>query len=132
MVVGILLIIIIGVLVAMALAWNFHLNQKAKAREKIDRLEGAYIFRMKILGNLMKAKNKTNYKATLMEELSMEIEMLKLCVAQLKTEKLITEAPHTLTLTDFGKKYAKVYVEQDLKNAEESIFSSTVRKEGKS
>ena len=113
MVVGILLIIIIGVVVAMALAWNFHLNQKAKAREEIDRLEGAHIFKMKILGNLMKNKNKTNYKARLMEELDMEIAMLKICVGQLKAEKLITEGPHVLTLTDFGKKYAQVYVDQE-------------------
>ena len=129
MVVGILLIIVIGVVVAMALAWNFHLNEKAKAKEKIDRLEGAQIFKMRILGNLMKMKNKTNYKARLMEELDMEIAMLKICVGQLKREKLITEGPHVLTLTDFGKKYAKVYVEQELNDVEQNIFSSILRKE---
>ena len=129
MLVGILLIVVIGVLVAMALAWNFHLNEKAKAKEKIDRLEGAQIFKMRILGNLMKMKNKTNYKARLMEELDMEIAMLKICVGQLKREKLITEGPHVLTLTDFGKKYAKVYVEQELNDVEQNIFSSILRKE---
>jgi hypothetical protein len=112
-------VVIIGIGVSAYFSHKHYSKKKADAQEKIERLEGAHIFKMKILGNLLKMKNKSNYKARLMEELSMEIEMLKVCVAQLKAEKLITESPHFLTLTDFGKKYAQVYVEQELKNAEE-------------
>lgn len=112
MIFGIFLIIIVGVVVAAVLAYNYHVKEKKKAQDKIDRLGAAHIFKMKILSNLLNMRSKTAYKARLMEELSMEIEMLKVCVAQLKQEKLITEGPHVLTLTDFGKKYAQVYADE--------------------
>ena len=110
MIVGVLLIVLIGLGVTVYLIHRHDAKQRKAAAEKIERLEGAHVFKNKILKNLLNSKNKTNYKARLMEELSMEIEMLKVCVLQLKSEKLITEGPHVLTLTDFGKKYAQVYV----------------------
>jgi len=110
MIVGVLLIVLIGLGVTVYLIRRDDSKKKKAAAEKIERLEGAHVFKNKILKNLLNSKNKTNYKARLMEELSMEIEMLKVCVIQLKSEKLITEGPHVLTLTDFGKKYAQVYV----------------------
>lgn len=119
MVPGIMGVVVLAIIVAAYFSWKDRVKKKLAVDEKIERLEGAHIFKMKILGKLLKIKNKTTYKAVLMEELSMEIEMLKVCVAQLKKEKLITEGPHVLTLTDFGKKYAQVYVQQELKTPEE-------------
>jgi predicted transcriptional regulator len=112
MIAGIGAVILLAIMVAGFFAMRYHLMQKMKASEKIDRLEYAYVYKMRILKNLLHMKNKTNYKARLMEELNMEIEMLKVCVAQLKAEKLITEGPHNLTLTPFGKQYAEIYAKQ--------------------
>jgi len=116
---GVMGVVALAIIVVAYFAWNDKRKKKLAADEEIQRLEGAHIFKMRILGNLLRMKNKTNYKARLMEELSMEIEMMKVCVAQLKAEKLITGGPHVLTLTDFGKQYAQVYVQQQLKDAEE-------------
>jgi hypothetical protein len=112
MIAGVGAVILVALLVVGAFAFRYHMQTRRDAVAKIERLEGSHVFRMKILKNLLHVRNKTNYKARLMEELSMEIEMLKVCVVQLKAEKLLTEGPHTLTLTTFGKQYAEIYAKQ--------------------
>ncbi len=118
MIMGVLGVIVLAILVTGYFAISYYQKQKAEGIRNIERLEGAHIFKMRILRNLLHMKNKTNYKARLMEELSMEIEMLKVCVEQLKNEKLITEGPHNLTLTDFGKQFAQIYAKQDIGDGE--------------
>lgn len=112
MIAGAMGVIVLAIAVAAYFAWRFRSKEKQAAAEKIERLEGAQATKMSILGALMVIRNKSQYKMKLMEDLSIDIEMMKVCVAQLKGEKLVTEQAHAITLTDFGKKYAQVYVEQ--------------------
>lgn len=109
-------IVFIAVCVSGGLAYRWHAGQKKTAQDEIERLRGAQATKMKILGTLMKIRNKSQYKMKLMEDLMIEIEMMKICVGQLKDEKLITESAHAITLTDFGKKYAQVYVDHEEEN----------------
>ena len=105
-------VVLIGIIVAGWFSYKHYSKEKAVKLQQIERLEGAHIFKMKILGNLLHCRSKTNYKSRLQEELLMDIEMLMICTKQLKEEKLVTEGPHVLTLTMFGTQYAKVYVKQ--------------------
>jgi hypothetical protein len=132
MIAGVMGVVVLAILVAACLAWKDWSRNKRAIAERIERLEGAHIFKMKILGHLLKRRNRTDYRMRIVEELSMEIEMFKLCVKQLTEEKLIASgSPHTLTLTDFGKKFAQVYVEQKLEDVAARIAARALPEEEK-
>jgi len=114
MIPGIMGLIIIGILVVGALAWYYRDKEKTETKRQIDRLSNSHSYKMRILCHLLGKKNSSDYKMSLMETLNIEIEMFKICVDQLTNEKLATAAAHTLTLTDFGKKYAKIYAEEEV------------------
>jgi len=113
MMIGIFAIVIIAIAVTGTIAWKKYSKEKNKAREEIDRLTNAQAYKMRILRLLMTKPKKSAYKMTIMETLSMNIELMKVCEEQLKKEKLVTCTPHVMTLTDFGKKFAQIYAEQE-------------------
>lgn len=113
---GILAIIVIAIAVAGGLAWRHHAKQREEATDQIERLTNAQAYKMRILRHLLVKKNKSDYKMKIMEVLRIEIELMLVCEEQLKKEKLVTTQPHTMTLTDFGVKFAKIYAEQESEN----------------
>ncbi len=112
MIAGVMAVICIGIMVAGGLAWRSYIGEKKRTNEQIDRLTNAQAYKMRILRHLLSKKNKTDYKMKIMEVIHMEIEMMKICEDQLKKEKLVTTQPHTMTLTDFGIQFARIYAEQ--------------------
>ncbi len=129
MIFAILCIVIIGVAVAAFFAQRYIKKEQKEAREQIERLEGAYAFKTKILYALLQTNNNSQYKMTLMEDLSIEIEMMRICLEQLANEQLITEAPHSITLTPFGVQYAKIYSQQEKAKLDEDQAKLNAEKE---
>ena len=114
MIVGIGAIVLIAIIVAAGLAWWSYSKEKKKKDDKIEALTNAQAYKMRILRHLLAIRNKSDYKMKIMETLHMNIELMKVCEEQLKKEKLVTTpSPHVMTLTDFGKKFAQIYAEQE-------------------
>ena len=109
----VVVLVVLGVLVTIILAWRSHLKDKKNKDDQIERLSNAQAYKMRILRHLLSSRNKTDYKMSIMETLNIEIEMMKICEDQLKKEKLVTTQPHTMTLTDFGTQFGKIYAEQE-------------------
>jgi len=114
MIPGIGAVVLIGILVVAYLAYNNYTKERHETEKKIERLSNSHAYKMRILSHLLSKPKSSDYKMTIMETLNIGIEMMKICDDQLANEKLVTTAAHTLTLTDFGKKYAKIYAEEAL------------------
>jgi hypothetical protein len=113
MIAGVMAVIVLAVVVTGVLAWRSYLKEKNEKESYIERLTNAQAYKMRTLRHLLPKKNKTDYKMKIMETLNIEIEMMKICEDQLKKEKLVTTEPHTMTLTDFGIQFARIYAEQE-------------------
>lgn len=113
MIAGVMAVICLGIIVAGGLAWHHYLKEKKETDQQIDRLTNAQSYKMRILRHLLNKRNKTDYKMEIMKTLHMEIKMMEICEGQLKKEKLVSTQPHTMTLTDFGIQFARIYAEQE-------------------
>ena len=88
--------------------YQYRIAQKLK--KQVKNIDSVLKNKYRILTYLDGKKGKQFYKMKIMEDLSLGIEPMKMCVKQLKSEKLITEDANSIALTDFGKSFAKVFV----------------------
>jgi predicted methyltransferase len=88
--------------------YTYHENKRKEAQ--IKTMDTVLQKKYMILKYLNRIRGKSTYKMKVMEDLSLEIEPMKMCVTQLKEEKLITEDANCIALTDFGKNFAQVFV----------------------
>jgi predicted transcriptional regulator len=107
------LLVVIVIVFGIYFVYQYHEGKKKEAQ--IKTMDSVVKNKYKILTYLDNIKRKTEYKMKVMEALSIEIEPMKMCVKQLKEEKLITEDANSISLTDFGKNFAQVFVKGETK-----------------
>ena len=99
------------VVVIISIVYFVYTYKESKRKEaQIKTMDTVLQKKYMILKYLNKIRGKSTYKIKVMEDLSLEIEPMKMCVKLLKEEKLITEDANCIALTDFGKNFAQVFV----------------------
>jgi len=88
--------------------YQYRIAQRLK--KQLQNIDSVLKNKYRILTYLDGKKGKQFYKMKIMEDLSLGIEPMKMCIKQLKAEKLVTEDANCVALTEFGKNFAKVFV----------------------
>jgi len=85
-----------------------------KGKKALTLLQETLKNKHRIILYLSKKAGQRQLKITIMEDLEIDTKVMKNCVKTLKEETIITESKDAITLTNFGKNYAKVFLEKEV------------------